>query len=103
MKEQKKLDEATLGFEPATQLPPAKESAAFNHWAMQPLSQQQLEINTLEVSFSAFHTVEPYGAVFFMNVRDDVRVQERARPSGRDPKTCCVLVAILTICEPLVN
>ena len=36
-------------------------------------------------------------------VRDDVRVYERARPSGRDPKTCCVLVAILTICEPLVN
>ena len=32
MKEQKTLDEATLGFEPASQLPPAKESAAFNHW-----------------------------------------------------------------------
>ena len=28
-------------------------------------------------------------------VRDDVRVLKRARPSGRDPKTCCVLVAII--------
>ena len=73
MKEQKKLDEATLGFEPASQLPPAKESAAFNHWAMQPLCQLQLEINRLEVSFSAFHTVEPYGAVFIMNSKIHLR------------------------------
>ena len=73
MKEQKKLDEATLGFEPASQLPPAKESAAFNHWAMQPLRQVQLEINSLEVSFSAFHTVEPYGAVFIMNSKIHLR------------------------------
>ena len=73
MKEQKKLDEATLGFEPASQLPPAQESAAFNHWAMQPLRQVQLEINSLEVSFSAFHTVEPYGAVFIMNSKIHLR------------------------------
>ena len=73
MKEQIKLDEATLGFEPASQLPPAKESAAFNHWAMQPLRQLQLEINSLEVSFSAFHTVEPYGAVFIMNSKIHLR------------------------------
>ena len=73
MKEQKKLDEATLGFEPASQLPPAKESAAFNHWAMQPLRQLWLEINSLEVSFSAFHTVEPYGAVFIMNSKIHLR------------------------------
>ena len=73
MKEQKKLDEATLGFEPASQLPPAKESAAFNHWAMQPLRQLQLGINSLEVSFSAFHTVEPYGAVFIMNSKIHLR------------------------------
>ena len=73
MKEQKKLDEATLGFEPASQLPPAKESAAFNHWAMQPLHQLQLGINSLEVSFSAFHTVEPYGAVFIMNSKIHLR------------------------------
>ena len=73
MKEQKKLDEATLGFEPASQLPPAKESAAFNHWAMQPLRQVQLEISSLEVSFSAFHTVEPYGAVFIMNSKIHLR------------------------------
>ena len=75
MKEQKKLDEATLGFEPASQPPPAKESAAFNHWAMQPLSQQQLEINSVEVSFSTFHTVEPYGAVFIMNSNIHLRRQ----------------------------
>ena len=75
MKEQKKLDEATLGFEPAPQPPPAKESAAFNHWAMQPLSQQQLEINSVEVSFSTFHTVEPYGAVFIMNSNIHLRKQ----------------------------
>ena len=73
MKEQKKLDEATLGFEPASQLPPAKESAAFNHLAMQPLRQLQLEINSIEVSFSAFHTVEPYGAVFIMNSKIHLR------------------------------
>ena len=36
-------------------------------------------------------------------VRNDVRVWERARPSGRDLKTCFVLVAILMICEPLMN
>ena len=73
MKEQKTLDEATLGFEPASQLPPAEESAAFNHWAMQPLRQLQLEINSLEVSFSAFHTVEPYGAVVIMNSKIHLR------------------------------
>ena len=73
MKEQKKLDEATLGFEPASQLPPAKESAAFNHSAMQPLRQLQLGINSLEVSFSAVHTVEPYGAVFIMNSKIHLR------------------------------
>ena len=73
MKEQKKLDEATLGFEPASQLPPAQESAAFDHWAMQPLRQLQMEINSLEVSFSAFHTVEPYGAVFIMNSKIHLR------------------------------
>ena len=73
MKEQKTLDEATLGFEPASQLPPAKESAAFNHWAMQLLRQLQLEINSVEVSFSAFHTVEPYGAVFIMNSKIHLR------------------------------
>ena len=33
MKEQKKLDEATLGFEPASQLPPAKKSAAYVGYA----------------------------------------------------------------------
>ena len=73
MKEQKTLDEATLGFEPASQLPPAKESATFNHWAMQPLRQLQVEINSVKVSFSTFHTVEPYGAVFIMNSKIHLR------------------------------
>ena len=34
---------------------------------MQPLRQNKLKINSVEVSFSAIHTVEPYGAVFIMN------------------------------------
>ena len=34
-----------------------EESAAFNHWAMQPLRQYTLKINGVEVSFSAIHTV----------------------------------------------
>ena len=52
---------------------PSKESAAFNHWAMQPLRQWQLKINSVKVSFSAFHTVEPYGAVFIMNSKIHLR------------------------------
>ena len=36
-------------------------------------------------------------------VCDDARVQESARPSRRSEKMCCVFVAILMVCEPLVN
>ena len=38
MKEKKmKLEVATPGFEPAAQLPPAKKSAAVDHWVIRPL------------------------------------------------------------------
>ena len=44
-----------------------------NHSAMQPLRQNGLKINSVKVSFSAIHTVEPYGAVFIMNSKMHLR------------------------------
>ena len=40
---------------------------------MQPLLQYKLKINSVEVSFSAIHTVEPYGAVFIINSKIHLR------------------------------
>ena len=47
MKEKKKLEDATPGFGPAFQLPPAKKRATFNHGAMRPLRRLFPKINTV--------------------------------------------------------
>ena len=53
MKE-KKLEVATREFGTRIPTSSSEKSAVFNHWAMQPLRQYELRINSLEVSFLLF-------------------------------------------------
>ena len=48
----------------------SEKSAVSNHWAMRPLCQWSLKINTLEASFSAIHTVWTLWSCIYHEFKD---------------------------------
>ena len=72
MKE-KKLEVARPGFEPAPQLPPAKEGRLLTTGQCEHLQIHFVKLIALKYLSLPFTLFEPYGAVFIMNAKIHLR------------------------------